>query len=122
MISSKFLQISFEVVYKVFDKSNSTIINVTTNFSVLVNGSTENPAGNFIFDQLLKILPSNLLHRCPYQGEVKLYGFTLTENPDIVAYFRIGSYFTKMVIYDTRDENILTVKMFTEIYNSRQKI
>jgi hypothetical protein len=117
-----FLQFSLVISFKAPKESNRTIINTTVEICEVLNGTSNHPATKFFLEVSNNLLSQNLLHHCPYQGHYKFFEIALgSRNPVISSAFRVGFYYTIIRFFDTLDANILTIKVNSEHFNSRQK-
>lgn len=84
------------------------LIDVKANLCGFLNGTEKNVATKWLTDMISKTMPKNLLHSCPYIGEIKAYNCSLQIGPEMSVFFP-GRYRTQARVFNDRDENIFTV-------------
>jgi hypothetical protein len=79
-----------------------------------LNGTDEGPIVKWLVGMIRNSFPKNLLHPCPYIGEVKVYNLTMEVQP-VLSQFLVGRYRSFFKIYDDQDDNILTMNLEWEL-------
>lgn len=84
------------------------LIDVKANLCGFLNGTDNNLAVKWVTDMISKTIPKDLLHPCPYIGEIKAYNCSLQIGPEMSVFF-VGRYRTRARVFDDQDDNIFTV-------------
>jgi hypothetical protein len=89
---------------------------VDTSFDLCKYFSTSkvNPSIQWFAEILQKSLPQDLLKPCPFSGEIKGYNLTLSGFTKVLNFFP-GTYKTIMRFHDTKDFNVMTANLVTEM-------
>jgi len=80
-----------------------------------MNGTSNNPASKWLFDICSKSFPKELLHACPYVGELKFFNINV-DTKVLANMFPNGCLKAKMTFYTNDDDQMFILKTLMDTY------
>lgn len=110
-----YLQLHFEIKHgEGITPYYNTIINSTFEVCQVLNGTGTNPVIKWVIDAMADTAPKDFFRPCPYFDRLTGYNISLSAG-GVLRQFLKGRYKGVVRAFNEKDENIITVKIQTEL-------